>query len=529
MKNKKLIARIIIIACSTLVVFTFFSKTVYTLSLADVQTVLVNNALITASSQTEGQIVCEDTVVVKSGENWTVESVLVKNGQLVNKGDLLLTTDMGDWELSRMTKELEILRLENSLAALDEAYGDVKTAELYAPFSGRLLSAESITVGGKLTQNALLGRFIDDSAFLLTVYFIEPYKDKIRVGMAATVTLPEWMSTVDGTVEAVSETVYAMDGIRVFSVDVRIGNPGALTEGAVAVVELKAADLEVMLPVGQGMLRYAGDELLYAPMNGIVSECLIQTGARYNKNDVILKVQEENRSEDGRNVQRSRSELIMQLEIAKKQLVRYEEPHGAIYAEIGGYVTSLSVKNGDHSSAGAELLRIVPEAAPLEANFTISVAEGKDYNAGTPVKVKFYTAEADNITERTCITQISERTLSDDGRSFTFLVSIDEYDGYPLMEVSAEIHVNGAGNIYDIVVPASCVTDKGDGKSIFVVSKRQGLFGLEYYVKEYQVVVAGGNAYQTALEPGTVFVGMEVIVYASRPLSDGEVVMVNQT
>lgn len=527
--NKKLIVRIAVITCAVLVVFTFLSKTVYGLTIPSVSTAEAERAFVPLSAKATGEIYCESAVEINAGESWRIDELFIKNGMRVEAGDLLFTLDTYDMEMDMMSLELDILRLQNNLDELRDSTNNLKTERLTAPFNGVLL--ETATVDRKLVQDMYVGRYIDDSAFVVSAAFIESYREKIRTGMKAQVTMPEWMYSVEGTVISVSDSGYIPGRAGVIMVNVQIDNPGALTENEKALVEITAADGEVMLATEPGAVRFVREMLLYAPMSGIVSENNMKNTARYQQGSTLLAMYEEAQTENARSTQRTRDELNIQLEIAKKRLEKYQYiPDGQVFAEVAGMISGIAVKERDLLQKDTILFYIQPDDAPLEVRFSLPVDVGETFSVGSQISAEFNTIktvdDSTTIVKKKSNSDISKVTLSDDGSVLEFSAQLKETN--ILMGGVAEVSVSERGEAYDITVPAASVSDRGSKKAVYYIKERNGLFGIEYYVVETEVTVDRGNTNLSALGEGGITQGMQVVTYSSRPLIDGETVKVKQ-
>ena len=80
-----------------------------------------------------------------------------------------------------------------------------------------------------------LATLVDDSAMKATLYFSYSYEDEMYVGMPVTLSVPDQMLTLDGTVTDIRYVDYTTtEGMKCFAVTVEAENPGSLTEGVTA-------------------------------------------------------------------------------------------------------------------------------------------------------------------------------------------------------------------------------------------------------------------------------------------------------
>lgn len=104
-----------------MLVLTFFSNTIMNYSLPEVSAKYVSSGEIQAKVRGNGTVIASDPYVLKAAGTQTIASVLVENGDRVEKGDVLLVLEEGESEeLKAAEKQLEQLLDAFELAALSE-------------------------------------------------------------------------------------------------------------------------------------------------------------------------------------------------------------------------------------------------------------------------------------------------------------------------------------------------------------------------------------------------------------------------
>ena len=95
----------------------------------------------------------------------------------------------------------------------------------------------------------------------LTVPFGGSGVTAVKAGDSATVYLPDMMASVGGTVTYVSSTPYISEkGETMYSVEIKVKNPGSLTEGTSADAEISTAQ-GVLKNAEPGVLKYINKKL----------------------------------------------------------------------------------------------------------------------------------------------------------------------------------------------------------------------------------------------------------------------------
>ena len=244
--------------------------------------------------------------------------------------------------------------------------------------------------------------------------------------------------------------------------------------------------------------------------------------------DALDESMKETKTQAGRRaLQRNINEITAQLALATKQKERYQYPTGGeVYAEADGIIADLAIGEGTSPSFGEVLVSIYSEGSPLTAHFSLPIKDGADFAVGDSVSVAYYTTLDDGeVIRETKPSRINSRELSGDGKNWEYSASVMLYEGVPLMD--AEISFgNIDGEKFDMVAPVSSVISLSRDPFVFVLNKRNGRFGDEYYVTKVDVTVQASNPFLAALDSTYLSPGMEIIVYTSMPLKDGDIVTV---
>ena len=168
-KRREWVKNAAIIFLSVMLVLTFFSNTFMNYSLPEVAAQYVQSGSITAKIRGTGTVESGDPYNVKISETRTIASVLVKNGDKVEKGDILF-----------LLEDKESKELTDAQAALDKAMLDFELA---------LLSGD---ISNSTFQNVQNGN-------VASVY---TYQNRI---VAAEAEIDKWQKQVDEATAAINQ------------------------------------------------------------------------------------------------------------------------------------------------------------------------------------------------------------------------------------------------------------------------------------------------------------------------------------
>lgn len=113
-KKRDIIKNVLIIFLAILLILTFFSNTIMNRSLAEVSTERTQSGKLTERLRGSGMVESNQSYGVTIDGNRVVDTVMVKSGKEVKKGDVLFTVGTGESE--------ELTAAEDNLTALELAY-----------------------------------------------------------------------------------------------------------------------------------------------------------------------------------------------------------------------------------------------------------------------------------------------------------------------------------------------------------------------------------------------------------------------
>jgi HlyD family secretion protein len=231
-----------------------------------------------------GSIEPHSKQTVKSTVNGTIEEVLVKEGDVVKKGDVLVRFEGTDSTSQIRSKTLSIQKAEIDLKQLQENYKtveensrdsllvniqkqqlDIEVAreelaelqedegadEIIAPIDGTILSLTA-EVGVNVNTNAEIAQIADYEQLKIIVPVDELDISKVALGQTSTIIVEAFEDeTFTGVVTAIAKEGKASNGVASFDVTVQIDEPRNIKSGMSAeasiLVEQKSDIL--MLPI----------------------------------------------------------------------------------------------------------------------------------------------------------------------------------------------------------------------------------------------------------------------------------------
>ena len=221
---------------------------------------------------------------IKSSVNGTIEKVLVKEGDLVAKGDVLVTFERSDLTSQIRSKSLSIQKLEIELKQLHDNYkkaddanreslmisierqqldleaareelielqGEGSTEAIVAPFDGVIL-AVSAEAGNNVNTNAEIAQIANYDVLKIVVPVDELDIPEVKLGQAATIWVDAFENeTFTGVVTEIAREGRTSNGVASFDVTVQIDDAKSIKSGmsAEASIVVMQKSSVMMLPI----------------------------------------------------------------------------------------------------------------------------------------------------------------------------------------------------------------------------------------------------------------------------------------
>ncbi len=560
-KKRDWVKNAAIVFLSVMLVLTFFSNTFMNYSLPEVATQYVQSGTITAKIRGTGTIESGDPYNVKISETRTISSVLVKNGDKVEKGDaLLLLEDKESKELTDAQTALDKAMLDFELSLLsgdisNTAYNNVQSGQVssVASYQSRIVAAEAeidkwqkqvdeaqtainqlktaqvnVDAGGTPDTSSEQAKVAEAQAALNSDW-VKIAKDKIS----------EWQSekaACDATIAKYNEGI-------VISVSGNDEYTNQVSEEEYNIAVMNSATYQRLIEEKQAQIN--ADAAAVTAYNNKVSalaEANKKLTEKQNSKDSAtgsLTVQTQNWQNelDSRNAKlkaaqdfktqllkdiSSELNLDYQLDSLQKQRdeiakLQQNAVGASIDAPISGTITSVTVKAGDEAQPDTVLVTMQPEGKGFTLSFSVTNEQAKRVAVGDKAEVVNSWNYSDlNIT----LTSIKPDTTDPSKKKLlTFDVSGDDITAGQTLNIS----VGQKSANYDLIVPNSAIREDNNGKFILIVESKSSPLGNRYVATRVDIEVLASDDTQSAISGG--LYGYEyVITTSTKPVEAGKLV-----
>ena len=393
---------------------------------------------------------------------WNVEA-----GQEVHAGDLLYVLDSSDAEDEMLEYEVDLEDLYEQRAEIQES---IANQQVTAPFSGRIEDIQ-VEAGDDAQTGMTLATLVDDSAMKATLYFSYSYEDEMYVGMPVTLSVPDQMLTLDGTVTDIRYVDYTTtEGMKCFAVTVEAENPGSLTEGVTATCWAQSADGTELYAVSDAQLEFAHSATLTAETSGEVTAVNPVDYQRVSAGEILFVI--------------DASGYETQLETVEKQIDNYEKNIADLQESIDTEYTRYSDIDGTVVTAEYATNRMTGEDVgsvvvynqeSMEISVNVDELDVDYLEVGMPVTV--YRSTSSNVVYyQGELTYLSLEATSGSSGVSTFAATItitplegEEFDLSSGVTVYYSIDTgDGEGTGETVLAPLSALCTYDDGYYLLV-------------------------------------------------------------
>lgn len=418
-----------------------------------------------------------DSVTYTTASDSEILEVAVAAGDTVQTGDLLYVQDDAAVDEAVEAYQDEINENQDSLADYQEQMAELREEmgelTLTAPFAGHLSEVKA-EAGDVVKSGDVLCTIVDDSSMTLTQYFSYAYEDQIDLGMAAVVSVPDLMKSLEGTVTDLRKVErITTEGTKCFAVTVTVENPGALAEGMTAGGYLQSGS-EKLYPAVEGTLEHVGSKTVTAGGSGELLSVNAEDYQAVSAGERLFVI-------DSSDYQKQLESLSTQIERAQDKIVSLNtkiaeaeesRENYRVCSEIDGKVIMVNVRVGESPQQGRSAVMIY-DLTTMSITASIDELSIDCLSQGMPVRIVRSGVESDQEYDAT-ITEVGLEATSSGGVA-TFSVEITIETGGELtagVNVSYYIDV-GEDTSEGVLAPVAAVQYTDEGTCLFVQADTQ--------------------------------------------------------
>lgn len=555
-----------IIFLSIMLILTFFSNTIMNHSLPEVATQYVQPDTITAKIRGNGMIESGDPYSVKIKGVRKVESVEVREGDFVNKGDILCYLSAEDSaELTAAKAELKEAQNAYDMALLDiedvsviQSGGTVSAEDYQAKVVAlkneiALAEAEVDAARKKLTDLQVWGNALSTQISVTPSNNANTDAEEAAVANAqAAVSAAELaiQAAINEQARSQNEQTKLQNELDRYMLSVSGGDADlayvmsleqaieAEKEKEAAAVQ-KQADEEVKKADAEYALRVAEKALSDKIASGDTSNVLATLQAQLNQNTVdvfhasndltakeaILTEKNEALNEYVSGIKTSidLNSLLERVLAAEEAVAKLEADvvGSEVVAPISGTIISCNVKSGLDTPDDGIVFTMQPEGDEFTMSFSVTNEQAKRLSVGDiaePVNAWRY----DNI--QIVLESIRpDKSNPAENKLLVFSITGDNV----VANQSLNVSVGQKSATYDMVVPNSAIREDNNGKFILIVEAKSSPIGTRYIATRVDVEVIASDDTKSAIQ-GALYGYEYVITTSTAPIEAGQQVRLTE-
>lgn len=580
-RKREIIKTILIIFLAGLLVLTFFSNTIMNRSLAEISTERASSGKLTERLRGSGLVESNQSYGVTVEGNKVVDTVKVKTGKEVEKGDVLFTVGTGESE--------ELVAAEDALAALELEYQKALltppadyTEENQAIKNARDDLAAAIKKRDNAAANQGNVQIAKDNYNYNKSQL--NYYTKIQTKLTAVISaidMDEYMSApAEYTGELIAyknafseaekaySTAYSYytaligggssSGFQPDSDDITAHDNEIPTEAVTVVSAEEIAEAKADMDAKKADMDTA-EENYNTLKNNLRSEYANQLADAENNVDwytALVEDYEMNSLDDGMTVeqlnedvtakQRALEDLITalnktmkdddiqskidnldlqakkkEIEKAEKQVAKLKEENETteIKSEHSGVVSAVNIKAGDTTIPDMELVTIDIADEGYTVKITVDAQKSQKIKKGVSAEiVNNWSGDVEAI-----LTDIKNDTTSNSKNRILVFSVTGDVDSGSYLDLSIPC---GSGS-YDAIVPKSAIYEDKDGSFVLTVVSKSSPLGNRYYAQKVAVEIQASDETSCAVS-GSIGNGDYVLTASSKPVSAGDQVRMKE-
>ncbi len=518
-----------IVFLTILLILTFFSNTIMNYSLPEVAAQYVQSGTITAKIRGGGVVESGDPYEVTVKQTRTVASVAVKEGDTVQKGDvLLLLEDEESDELEAAQLALESAQDAYDLALLSadvtaEAVNGSYSNTSVSTYRQRITDAQTAVKAAQNEVDELQESYDELEAEITLVTSSIADIDDEEEALEKAQTDKE---NADFALTAAKNKLDTITSLYEYANDVSSGDLASL---AIQKNEATQAYISAQTAANEAQLAYDMAKTAYD--NKVAAEDKTGDIASLKHEQDKEKVNLDEKSRELEEKQQELSDLTadinktLNLEALYKSIENAREEYDELLAEavdavvtanISGTVTTVNAVAGKEVSAAEPVVVLQPEGKGYTMSFSVTNEQAKRLSVGDVADV----VNAWRYDDLEIVLSSIKPDTSDPGQSklLTFDISGEVTAGQTI-----NVSVGQKSATYDCIVPNSAIREDNNGKFVLTVESKSSPLGNRYVATRADVQVIASDDTQSAVSGG--LSGYEfVITTSNKPVEAGELV-----
>lgn len=537
--RKEWIKTIAIIFLSVMLVLTFFANTIRNYSLPEVATQYVGPDTLSTKIRGSGTVSSQDPYNVVLKQSRKIDSVKVRVGDQVEKGQVIYVLEEGDSE--------ELKKAQSELATLQATYekalitGQVSSSDRKAVENGNIGSIEQNQAKIDAAQKKVdqYDKEIENLTKEINRWTYNPSGDigEINNVDEAAKSLTAWgiekearTARVESATAAQKKAQDEYDQYTDVSGNAISGNEATLEARQKAEEALKKANTE--LADAQNLLQIAVDQIAKLTYTKDANQQVVTNNlADLNKKLELAKANKEAAENalkelvDGITARIDLNASLAEIRAKEAEIEKLQAEQGdnEVVAPVSGTILSLAKVAGETTTAEETVATIQIAGKGFTLTMSLTNEQAAMISKGDEAEVSnsWYFSDVHAIVDSIRPDKDSQ------GRKKIVTFNIEGESVSNGTELSLVITSRKSSN-YDYVVPNSAIKHDNKGDYVYRLVEKSSPLGSRYSVERIDVQVLAEDETRSAVNGAFDGWNNYVITTASKPLSDGTLVRLKQ-
>lgn len=521
----------LIVFLALMLVLTFFSNTIMNYSLPEVAAQYPTSTTITTKIRGSGTVEAAQSYNVTLEETRTVASVMVKEGDTIKAGDVLMKLDETEsQELQDAKSTYDALKLEYDKAMLDKGQQNNASDASMEQLRSAVTKAQSDLTAAKKyesdlewyqnqvnsAQSNLDSKTAAQTSAEATVTSLQNQLSTVESSNAAYLSAMKRAETGDEDAASEAQRIYENE------IAPTIASLNQQLSGA----QQSAASAAAAVQEATSALTTANNALTqYQSTSGGISVETAQAALTAAQDalasaEAAAKDQQAQEAYDEALAKLDQADLERRLKEAEDKVKKLQEKAAAaeIISRYGGVVKEVNVAAGDTTSAEANLM--VVELTEKGYTLTATVTKDQARMLREGLEAEITNLWNSGIT-MTLASITSDKSDPANSRKLTFTVSGEDVT----VGQNIAFSVGDKNANYDVVLPTSAIHTDADGSFVYTVVAKSSPLGNRYTVKKKTVTVLAADDVSSAVS-GELSTADFVITTSTVPIEVGDQVRI---
>lgn len=489
--NREWVKNAAIIFLVVLLVLTFFSNTIMNRTLPEVSSAQVSSGAITAKVRGTGTVTAIGNTDVKAEATRFISSVMVKDGQIINAGDVLFIMGEGDSdELDAAKEELDNLEWElKSAQANYPSYYNSAAATNIDSLYNQWIDAQQ-----KLAE--VENQLVEESTYILRKNEYQRLQDELTA-------LEKKCQNEESLIQAQYQSALANGEDTTYLFNLL---ETTITNNQISISQKKSA-VENAKTIFETSLLSTSPEITTAQRAVESAEYAYKSAidASNSSSDAASK----SYTQANINVQKIQSQI-------EKAKAKVEELSGGaenqVLARVGGTVHNISFTSGNKVNKSDILCTIENPDQGYQVSFSVTNDQAKRLKIGDTATISNY-YYGNEILATVSSIKIDVKDPQ------TKKVIVCDLSGNVTSGTELTVSIGQKSATYDFVVPKNAVRTDSNGTFVLVIDSKNSALGNRYFARRVDVEELATDDISTAVN-GSLSNGDFVITNSSVKVSN---------